>query len=92
MDHVPSHGHRHPEPSSWSIDSIPGSVVVARGGKLHSLDARGEFETILPELLERRLEAARDEPRSDRRVGLPASAGIRWVKIPRWPKAGLQRA
>jgi thiol-disulfide isomerase/thioredoxin len=43
--------------SSWKIDSIPRVFVVDPQGKLYSVDARGKLETIIPELLKRRLAA-----------------------------------
>jgi len=41
--------------SSWKINSIPRVFVVDQRGKLHSVDARGKLETIIPALLEKGL-------------------------------------
>ena len=35
----------------WGIDSIPSLFVVDKNGCLASLEARGQLETLLPELL-----------------------------------------
>jgi thiol-disulfide isomerase/thioredoxin len=37
--------------SSWGINSIPCVFIVDAGGKLHSANARGKLETLIPELL-----------------------------------------
>ncbi len=42
---------------SWSIHSIPRVFVVDQAGKLHSVDARGKLDTIIPALLDRGLAA-----------------------------------
>lgn len=38
---------------SWGIDSIPALFVVAPDGKLHSTEARGKLEEMIPALLEK---------------------------------------
>ena len=43
---------------SWGINSIPRVFVVAPGGKLHSVDARGKLDSIIPELLPSRAGSA----------------------------------
>jgi thiol-disulfide isomerase/thioredoxin len=43
--------------SSWKINSIPRVFVVDQAGKLHSVDARGKLETIIPALLKEKLAA-----------------------------------
>jgi hypothetical protein len=40
--------------SSWGIMGIPTVFVVDAAGKLHSTEARGELETLIPELLKKR--------------------------------------
>lgn len=39
--------------SSWEINSIPAVFVIDREGNLHSVDARGKLETMIPELLKK---------------------------------------
>jgi thiol-disulfide isomerase/thioredoxin len=56
--------------SSWKINSIPRAFVVDQRGKLHSVDALGKLETIIPALLDKGL-AARPPHRAD--VGHPAT-------------------
>jgi thiol-disulfide isomerase/thioredoxin len=41
--------------SSWGINSIPRVFVVDQSGKLHSVDARGKLERIIPGLLKEKL-------------------------------------
>ncbi len=40
--------------SSWGINAIPALFVVDPEGKLYSVEARGELEKIIPELLKKR--------------------------------------
>jgi hypothetical protein len=37
--------------TSWGINSIPAVFVVERGGKLHSVNARGKLDEMVPNLL-----------------------------------------
>jgi thiol-disulfide isomerase/thioredoxin len=39
---------------SWGIDTIPRVFVVDTEGKLHSVDARGKLEDMIPELLKKK--------------------------------------
>ena len=39
--------------SSWGINSIPAVFIVDAQGKLHSVNARGKLETLIPELLKK---------------------------------------
>jgi thiol-disulfide isomerase/thioredoxin len=43
--------------SSWKINSIPRVFVIDRAGKLYSVEARGQLETIIPALLKEKLAA-----------------------------------
>lgn len=45
---------------SWGINSIPAAFLVDRDGKLHSTEARGQLETMIPELLSKKREADND--------------------------------
>lgn len=36
---------------SWGINSIPAIFIVDKEGKLHSTNARGKLDTLIPELL-----------------------------------------
>jgi len=38
---------------SWGIDAIPAVFVVDTQGKIHSIDARGKLEEMIPELLKK---------------------------------------
>lgn len=40
--------------SSWGINSIPAIFVIDAEGKLHSTNARGKLEQLLPELIKKR--------------------------------------
>jgi thiol-disulfide isomerase/thioredoxin len=40
--------------SSWGINSIPAVFIVDADGKLHSTEARGKLEKLIPELLKQR--------------------------------------
>jgi thiol-disulfide isomerase/thioredoxin len=40
--------------TSWGINSIPCIFIVDSAGKLHSTEARGKLETLIPELLKKR--------------------------------------
>jgi thiol-disulfide isomerase/thioredoxin len=51
--------------TSWGINSIPCVFVVDTEGKLHSVDARGKLEEMIPELLKKKAVP----------VGAPAGAG-----------------
>jgi thiol-disulfide isomerase/thioredoxin len=51
--------------TSWGINSIPCVFVVDTEGKLHSVDARGKLEEMIPELLKKKAAP----------VGAPAGAG-----------------
>jgi thiol-disulfide isomerase/thioredoxin len=44
--------------SSWGINSIPCVFVVDTEGKLHSVEARGKLEKMIPELLEKKSKVA----------------------------------
>jgi len=46
-------GWESPFSSSWGIEAIPAVFVVGPDGKLVSTDARGQLDTILPELLKK---------------------------------------
>jgi thiol-disulfide isomerase/thioredoxin len=48
--------------SSWKINSIPRVFVVDQRGRLHSVDARGKLETIIPALLKEKLAAGAMSP------------------------------
>ena len=39
--------------AGWGINSIPAVFIVDAQGKLHSVDARGKLETLIPELLKK---------------------------------------
>jgi alkyl hydroperoxide reductase subunit AhpC len=39
---------------SWGINSIPCVFIVDADGNLHSTEARGKLETLIPELIKKR--------------------------------------
>jgi thiol-disulfide isomerase/thioredoxin len=43
--------------SSWGINSIPAVFVIDPEGKLHSVEARGQLEKMIPELLKKKGDA-----------------------------------
>ncbi len=53
--------------ASWGINAIPRVFVVDQAGKLYSVEARGQLETIIPELLKEKLATGSRSPASDGR-------------------------
>ncbi len=47
---------------SWGISGIPTVFVVDPDGRLHSVEARGKLETMIPELLKKKTAAADVQP------------------------------
>ena len=49
---------------SWGVNAIPQLFIVDAQGKLHSTEARGQLETLIPKLLAER-DAADDNAAAD---------------------------
>ena len=47
--------------SSWGINAIPALFVVAPDGNLHSVEARGELEEMIPALLEKKADSTKTD-------------------------------